>query len=654
VQLVGRAREIDRAFLALSKPWAIVAIEGLGGMGKTAIAQEVVWRIVDGSSEGARALDIEGVVWVADRQGDLRLDGLLDEIAAVLKRPYLRTQEPGLKSDSVLRELDARRYLIVIDNYDTVSDPGIDRFIRMLPSQCRLILTTRESYEGDAWSVSVKGLDRSAALSLVRQQGQRLDAPALSEMTAEEFDELYAATGGNPQAIRLAVSQLRLAPIGEAVKVFRGAVDEMFIAIFHHSWYEVLVNDDYARRVLMVMGLHPGPVAREALEAGADVHGPSLTKAITRLIGLSLLDTSAARGSPTPDFEIHTLTASFVVGVLRSEPAVRVDLEARLVSYYLDLAVRHSPTVLSVEHVRALERERANILCFAQSCYRVATDRGDVGSLRQVVSFAEALASYLWARGYWQDQLEVCGRALDAASRIGDADSAVEQRCLIGRIHVWRGELMKAREQLEASEAVLAQVGSEAVRARALRLRAWIASHQGDHREATACLERVLETAPDTHDDHGRAATLVDLGVEAEATGEMQLALDRYREALVLDEAVSCLEGAAVSLSHLADVELELGLHDDARRHYSDGLAKAKVVDRLSTIGRCQRGLARVLCQEGQFDDARRHAVWAAESYRRLGIPELEAEASSLVDDADAGLASVDRVDEDEVDSETV
>jgi LuxR family transcriptional regulator, glucitol operon activator len=169
VQLVGRAREIDRAFLALSKPWAIVAIEGLGGMGKTAIAQEVVWRIVDGSSEGARALDIEGVVWVADRQGDLRLDGLLDEIAAVLKRPYLRTQEPGLKSDSVLRELDARRYLIVIDNYDTVSDPGIDRFIRMLPSQCRLILTTRESYEGDAWSVSVKGLDRSAALSLVRQ-----------------------------------------------------------------------------------------------------------------------------------------------------------------------------------------------------------------------------------------------------------------------------------------------------------------------------------------------------------------------------------------------------------------------------------------------------------------------------------------------------
>lgn len=641
VQLVGRTREVERTFLALSQPSAIVSIEGLGGMGKTAIAQEVAWQVVDRSSSVARALEIEGVVWVADHQGDLRLDALLDAIASALELPYLLTLGPGQKHEKVLGELARHRYLLVIDNYDTVCDPAIDRLLGEVPPTCNVILTTRESYERDAWAVPVKGLDRSAALGLVHQQGDRLDAPALSRMTAEEFEELYAATGGNPQAIRLAVSHLRLATVGDAVKVFRGATEEIFYEIFHHSWFEVLLNDDYARRVLMVMSLHSGRVAREALEAGADVHDRSLTNAITRLIEFSLLDSSASRGSPTPDFEVHTLTASFVAGVLRSQPQLQAELEARLIHHYHDLAVRHSQTVSHVDHVRALERERANIMRFALLCHRTAVDRADVALLRRVVSYAEALESYLWGRGYWQDQIELGERALDAATRLGDHGAGVVQRCAMGRIHTWRGELARAREQLDASEHALGRVRSRAIESRVLRLRAWIASREGDHHTATTLLERVLESAPETQDDHGRAATLVELGIEAEAIDESELARDRYREALTLDEAAGTVEGAAVSLSHLADVELKLGCHGDARRHYADGLAKAKVVERLSTVGRCQRGLARIFCHEGDFGEARRYAESAAASYRRLGLTDLEAEARDILVEANAGLASV-------------
>jgi tetratricopeptide (TPR) repeat protein len=628
--LIGRGQELARTRDGINSTTTVTSLEGLGGVGKTAIAQHIAWQ----AARGALGRQFQAVIWVEDRDGDLTLDKLIDTVARVIEFPYIRALKGEQKQVQVIRQLEQMPSLLIIDNYETIQDSKVPAFLDILPSpQTKAVITTRERLVDNVWAVEIGGLPRSDADTLLIQEATRLEVSSVLNAPAALAERFFQITEGNPLAIRLSVGQIHqgTASFGDIVMTLQDAGrGELFATIFQRTWNQVLLNDDYARRVLTVMALHSSSVSRVALEAGADVHGNSLTNAIKRLVELSLLDVYETTRLTALRYKIHPLTRSFARHQGVSEAEMVSELEKRLTEYYLIYATRYEGTYNSVENIRALEQERTNLLSFAGRSYERAVTLGDPADWLSVIRYAETLAAYLWGRGYWRDQLNLCGHAVEAAKALDDVLEVSRQHALIGRVYLWLGDTAAAKEHLSQSELAVRDDPDERVNSVPRRLHAQIASREGDYELAHALLREVLNYAPLTVDDEGRAATLIELGVLAERQGAWTEAKSYFEEALKLDEQLATLEGQAVSLSHLGNAQFAMTKYSEAEHSYRRGLDLAAQVDRLSTKGRCQYGLAQVYMATGDMGTCREYATAAVESFTRLGMRDMAEEAHTL------------------------
>lgn len=94
---------------------------------------------------------------------------------------------------------------------------------------------------------------------------------------------------------------------------------------------------------------------------------------------------------------------------------------------------------------------------------------------------------------------------------------------------------------------------------------------------------------------------------------------------------MATIEGQAVSISHLGKVLLEMGDLLAAQDAFSRGLLLARCANRLSARGQCELGLAKLYAHDGNRQQASECARLAERTYTRLGIPDMAAEARSIL-----------------------
>jgi tetratricopeptide (TPR) repeat protein len=626
-QFIGRGAEKARLFEGLASSYPVIAVEGLGGMGKTAVTREVAWLCAE-SADRFRA-----IVWTEDRDGTLRLNDVLDSIADVLGYTYLHSMPLPDKEKEVHKHLRSTSCLLIVDNLETVTDKQLIDFVTRVPEPpSKVIVTSREQQLRAAWAVALGKLEPADGLELIRKEAARLGLHALHEAPAADLRTLYDATGGNPLAIRLGTGQMKAegATLGEIIAELNSAEDsDLFKVLFERSWDKTLAGDEYARRVLATLALCPGPASRTALEAGSDVHHSYLRSALTRLIAVSLVDPVDTATATEGHYQLHTLTRAFVRRRLARSPETAAELRNRLQRHFLDFTQKHANTYDDLDNVRNIETELPNIMAFADAVHQDAVGTQNRDAWRMVIDYADAMSSFLWGRGFWADRVSLCERAMDAATVLGDNVSLARHAVLIGRVHLWLRDSATATAFLRRSEEALA-AGPDADSSTAKRLRAQIASADGDFDVAKALLEQVLTVAPMTADDEGQAATHVELGLLAERQGDLDAAKARYEEALRLDDELDAVEGRAVSLSHLGKVLLAMGENAAAETVFRDGLAASTRANRLTAWARCEHGLARLYARKGQLHEVAAHAGRAEQLYSRLGQPKYAAEARAL------------------------
>jgi tetratricopeptide (TPR) repeat protein len=633
-QFIGRGAEKARLFEGLTSSYPVIAVEGLGGMGKTAVAREVAWLCAE-STDRFRA-----IVWTEDLDGSLRLNDVLDAVADVLGYAYLHSMPMPDKEKEVLKHLRSTSCLLIVDNLETVTDQQLIDFITRVPEPLsKAIVTSRDQQLRTAWAVTLGRLEPADGLELIRKEASRLGLRGLYEAPAADLRTLYDATGGNPLAIRLGTGQMKAegASLNEIIAELNNAEDnDLFKVLFARSWDRTLAGDEYARRVLATLALCSGPTSRTALEAGSDVHHTYLRSALMRLIAVSLVDTVDIVGTASRAegrYQLHTLTRAFVRRQLARTPETGTELRDRLEKHFLEFVQKHANTYDDLDNVHKIEAELPNIMAFADAVHQEAVRKQNREAWRMVIDYADAMSSFLWGRGFWADRVRLCERAIDAATMLGDNVSLARHAVLIGRVYLWLRDSVMATAFLKRGEEALA-VSGQGADSSTKRLRAQIASAEGDFDVAKALLKEVLNLAPKTADDDGQAATHVELGLLAERQGDLDAAKIRYEKALRLDDELAAVEGRAVSLSHLGKVLLAIGDYAAAETIFRDGLVASAKANRLSASARCELGLARLYARKGERDKAAAHAGQAEQLYSRLGQPQQAAEARALLDRA--------------------
>ncbi|MGD8624612.1 MAG: NB-ARC domain-containing protein, partial [Anaerolineae bacterium] len=182
---VGRAGEIRRCLEALDpeeRGWG-VTIDGIGGIGKTALALEVAHRARDQAWFDAYLFASAKTTWLtpdgvhAETLALTSLDAFSREFALGLgARDVAEIPDATDRRRALLDALRGRRALLIWDNLETLNQGerlAIAEFLRRLPGANKAIVTSRRRTGESALTIRLNRLAEGEALALIDELGRR-------------------------------------------------------------------------------------------------------------------------------------------------------------------------------------------------------------------------------------------------------------------------------------------------------------------------------------------------------------------------------------------------------------------------------------------------------------------------------------------------
>ena len=614
LSLVGREKDIESIQQALKSSAALVVIEGLGGIGKTALAAAVANQLWE-------AGEFDQVIWVSAKGRSVNLPTLLDEIAIAIDYPYISQLPLHRKTLEIARLLRTIPCLLVLDNFDTINDEAkeeLSAFLLALPPASKALVTSRPPLQGEqlipagAFIYHLEGLSQEGSLSLMLREGKRLSITAIQPTQNGLLTELYAMTGGNPLAIILSIGQMKQAPysLETIISNLRKAKDSLFQNIFGRSW--TLLGEN-AKALLRATPLFASSFSKGALAAAQQLPISDFDAAFTQLLQFSLVESNNALTEAELRFEIHPLTKAFAESKLDESGEERIRISLALAKFFLGLAQRYEVRFWEGREVYGpLEIERLNILSMMDWCW-------DASRFGLFAEIAKAIADFLIVRGHWQLCLTYGEKAANAACTVGDADlQAWTLVHMQGYLYANRREFDAARHVLSEALELYQQTENNPGISETLRNLARVYRKERNFDRARSLYEKCYQIARETGDEKLIALALNEMGKLERDQGRLSQAMELFESAKTEVEAVDNSIYAGI-LCNMAGVAVALGDLEKAREYSTESLHFFSRIDNKEGIATTKWRLAEIeLSQNPEL--AQTLARDSYEIFSRLGM----------------------------------
>jgi len=331
---VGRTHELAilKEFLTTAKP--VMAVIGMGGMGKTSLVHELLLRgqqaqwFAHAMWHSAKVEFLEDEKVVQRGAANYDLPQVVDDLARQLGRAAELGSLPlEQKLVAMGQILASGRYLIVLDNLETVSqrDEIVNSLVPLLGATSKIILTSRVevSLRQPPAMLRLTGFTPSESEAFLRSDGQ--DVEAIAKASPKQLKQIHDLTGGAPLAMRLVVGQCRDLPFDTVLTDFqeakaKGRDADFYRFIFQHIWLKL---DEPSRVLLVYLSRLPalkGGAAAQIREMTAKqrlLRDDALWTAMRQLVRQSLVDKQGAAGKER--YALHPLTMNFIKSDITKE-----------------------------------------------------------------------------------------------------------------------------------------------------------------------------------------------------------------------------------------------------------------------------------------------------------------------------------------------
>ncbi|MGW0792670.1 BTAD domain-containing putative transcriptional regulator [Streptomyces sp. NPDC002911] len=614
----------------------VVAISGMAGIGKTALAVHWAHSIADRFTDGQLFVDLRGF----DPGGAaLEPEAVVRLFLGALGLPPERIPADVGAQVALYRSLLAtRRVLVVLDNArDT------EQIRPLLPGTgtCSVIVTSRTQLHG---LVAGDGA-RPLVLGLMTgsEAGDVLARRIGTDRTSAEpgaVEDIVRSCGRLPLALAVVAARAAMHPhfplaaIAAELRDGQGSLDAFSCAdpatdpraVF--SWSYCALPPATAR-LFRLLSLHAGPDISVPAAAALATLAPRQAHLFLADLARGHLLTEVAPGR----YVFHDLLLAYAAELAQEHDSEKDRREAahRLLDHLLLSALAASARLCPerekipvppgrpgsapeqfTDPGQALQwlRTELRVLCSAVP-YAL-----DEGYPTQSWQLAFALDLFLDRFGHWHDSLAVQRTGLEAATRSEDPAGRAHTHRGMGFALVRLGRPDAGRRHLETADELYEGIGDLHGRARTHRSLAFQANREGAHDEAHEHYRLAHTLYEAAGDRSGRASVLNETGwthilcgrydeaveycnralalhaevgaaggVAGEAAacdslgqarhrlGEHSLALGCHRRALSLYRQLGDRILEAAALAHIGDAEHALGHGDAARRAWQDSVA---------------------------------------------------------------------------------
>jgi tetratricopeptide (TPR) repeat protein len=641
-EFIGREREKAQVHEALSSRSFLISIDGIGGVGKTSLALEVLHECLRASeaSTGNHIPMFEAIIWTTAKGRDLTLNDILDAVAHTLELRSILQLELEDKRHAIAKRLQDKKCLLVVDNFETIRDNAIQDFLLNLPEPSKALITSRQQNLRQLRAISLKGLEQNEALELIRTEGRRLGLPSVREASDQILLRLYEATGGAPLAIKWAIGQVKQR--GQALDTVLDhlyhARGDIFEAIFAQSWQLLSAP---SQQVLVAMPVFATSASRAAIEAASNVHTWDLDEAIGQLVEMWLVEPSLELDEASRRYSLHPLTRAFAERKGKEDESEYYAIHKRAAEYFLDLLQEQSDLEGQGGFER-LDEERENIYTQIEWTYQAQ-------EWQLLIAYARSIGKYLWISGHWSDRVRYCKLGVKACREVGDKRNLAwllvyDLGWTVGR----QGNFRDAKTYLEEGRSLFMEEGEKRGLALALRHLGTISDQEGDLDLAEELILSAQEISQEIGDKIGIAYGELRIASLARSKKDLDKAEKHISTALEIFESENDARGIGRALFYMGLITGDRRQSAEAKALFLRSMEEAKKADRPDMLADCNHCLAVITYRaDNDPETALRYVQKALAIYGRLGIQapkvlslanEIEM-AISMKDSNDSSLA---------------